>query len=87
MKFKLFLIDKTKYSDERICKVIQIMMTHLNYPLDLYRRKLFDVWDFFSDEMLKCLFERKYRYCWLIMQDDQQDSCNYLCGRGTMIQN
>ena len=64
-------------------------MTHLNYPMDLYRCKLFDVsmFDFFSDEMLKYLFERKDRYRCLIMQGDQEGLCNYLCGKGTMIVN
>ena len=46
------------------------MIMHLNYPMDLYQCKLFDVRDFFfSDEMLKYSFERKDRYRWLIIQD------------------
>ena len=62
-------------------------MTHLNYPMDLFQCKLIDVRDFFSDEMLKYLSDRKDRYCWLIMQDGQQDSCNILCGKATKIGN
>ena len=37
--------------------------------------------------MLKYLSDRKDRYCWLIMQDGQEDSCNILCGKATKIGN
>ena len=63
-------------------------MTHLNYAVDLYWCKLFDVWYFFfSDEILKYLSERKDRYHWLVVQDDQEDSCDILYGKETMIGN
>ena len=37
--------------------------------------------------MLKYLSDRKDRYCWLVMQDGQEDSCNILCGKAIKIGN
>ena len=87
MKFELFFVDKSKYLGERIFKVSEIIMMHLNHLMDLYRCKLFDIRDFFLDEMLKYLSDMKDRYCWLITQDGQEDLCNILCVKATKIGN
>ena len=55
--------------------------------MDLYQCKLFDVKDFFSNEMLKYLSERKDQYCLLIMQCDLENSCSILSCEGSMIGN
>ena len=62
-------------------------MAYSDFLMNLCRCKLFDVKDFFSNEMLKYLSERKDRYHWLIMQCDVENSCSILSGEGSMIGN
>lgn len=58
---------------------------NLSSPTDLCQ--FFDVRDFFSDEMLEYLFDRKNRYSWLIIHDGQEDACDILNGKATRIKN
>ena len=72
---------------KELFKVSEIILIHLNYQMDVYRCKFFDGRDFFSDEMLKYLFDKKDRYSWLVMQDGEEHSCGILCGKATKIGN